>query len=225
MPGPAAWEAAQVAIPVTIVRVLRVAAAGLGIAAIVAALRLGGDVGNFLSYFTIEANVLTVLVFLVGGLLDPRSTRWAYVRGGVTLAMVITGIVYAVLLADVDVQLTTPWINDTLHRYLPLLLLLDWLLTPPWPAVSRRAALGWLAFPLAYFVYSLVRGPLVDWYPYPFLDPREDGYATVAVTAVVLAAGMAVLALLVHRIGGLRRASAADPDPAPSTALGRRPGR
>ena len=192
-----------------IVRVLRVAAAGLGIAAIAAALDRGtGPVANFFSYFTIESNVLAVGVLLVGGLLDPRSTRWAYARGAVTLYMVITGIVYAVLLADVDVQLTTPWINDTLHRWMPLLLLLDWLVAPPWPAVSRRAALGWLAFPLAYFVYSLVRGPVVDWYPYPFLDPREDGYLTVAVTAVILAAGMAVLALLVHRIGRLRRESA-----------------
>lgn len=191
------------------VRILRLAAAGLGIAAIVAALDRGtGPVANFFSYFTIESNVLAVVVLLVGGLRDPRSTGWAYVRGAVTLYMVITGIVYAVLLADVDVQLTTPWINDTLHRYLPLLLLLDWLVSPPWPAVSRRAALGWLAFPLAYFAYSLVRGPLVDWYPYPFLDPRSDGYLTVAVTAVVLAAGMAVLALLVHRIGRLRSASA-----------------
>jgi hypothetical protein len=196
-----------------IVRVLRVAAAGLGIAAILSALDRGtGPLANFFSYFTIESNVLAVVVLLVGGVLDPRSTRWAYARGAVTLYMVITGIVYAVLLADVDVQLTTPWINDTLHRYLPLLLLLDWLLNPPWPAVSRRAALGWLAFPLAYFGYSLVRGPVVDWYPYPFLDPREDGYGAVAVSAVVLAAGMAVLALLVHRIGRLRRAPAGGTD-------------
>lgn len=24
-------------------------------------------------------------------------------------------------------------------------------------------------------VYSLVRGAVMDWYPYPFLDPRRDG--------------------------------------------------
>lgn len=195
-----------------IVRVLRVAAAGLAIAAIATSLSRGtGAVVDFFSYFTIESNVLAVVVLLVGGLLDPRSTGWAYFRGAVTLYMTITGIVYAALLSDVDVQLTTPWINDTLHRYVPLLLLLDWLVNPPWPAVSRRAALGWLAFPLAYFAYSLLRGPLVDWYPYPFLDPRPDGYLTVAVTAVVLAAGMAVLALLVHRIARLRLAPADEP--------------
>lgn len=191
-----------------IVRILRVATAGLGIAAIVAALDGStGTAANFFSFFTIQSNVLAAVVLLVGGLLDPRSSRWAYVRGAVTLYMTITGIVYLALLRDVDVQLTSPWVNDVLHRYVPLLLLLDWLVNPPWPAVSRRAALGWLAVPLAYFAYSLLRGPLVDWYPYPFLDPRPNGYDHVAVYAVVLAAGMAVLALLVHRNGRLRLAA------------------
>jgi hypothetical protein len=48
--------------------------------------------------------------------------------------------------------------------------------------------LGWLAFPLAYFAYSLIRGAAVGWYPYPFIDPRQSGgYGRVAVFAVVLA--------------------------------------
>lgn len=187
------------------VRVVRVALGVLGIVAIATALdqRLG-PLSNFFSFFTIEANILTVVVFLVGGLVDPRSTRWAYFRGLVTLAMVITGIIYAALLTDVDVQLESPWINTVLHRVLPLLLLVDWLFFAPWPRVSARAALGWLAFPLAYFAYSLVRGPFADWYPYPFMDPRPNGYDHVVVYAVVLAAGMAVLALLVHRIARQR---------------------
>ena len=41
--------------------------------------------------------------------------------------MLITMVVYAVLLADVDVMLTDKWINDVLHRIVPLVLLLDWL--------------------------------------------------------------------------------------------------
>jgi hypothetical protein len=190
----------------TATRVLRVLAAALGLVALGTALADStGSFGNFASYFTIESNVLAVVVLLVGGLADPRSTRWAYVRGAVTLYMTITMIVYAVLLADVDVQLQKQWVNDSLHRWVPLLLLLDWVVRPPWPAVSRRAALGWLAFPLAYFAYSLLRGPVVDWYPYPFLDPRPHGYDHVVGQALVLAAGMALLALAVHEIGRRRQ--------------------
>jgi hypothetical protein len=57
---------------------------------------------------------------------------------------------------------------------------------------------AWLAFPLAYLGYSLVRGLAVDWYPYPFLDPDESGgYAGVAGYSLdVLAAFVAVGLLL-----------------------------
>jgi len=45
--------------------------------------------------------------------------------------------------------------------------------------------------------YTLVRGPVVGWYPYPFLDPRERGYLHVAVSSIIVcAAFLAVAALL-----------------------------
>ena len=195
---------------VLVVRAARLAGAALGIAAMVTALVQGnGSLVNFFSYFTIESNILTAVVLGVGGLRDPRSERWAYFRGAVTLYMVITGIVYAVLLAKVDVQLQSAWTNATLHRILPLLLLADWVFFPPWPRIRPARALAWLAFPLAYFAYSLIRGPVADWYPYPFLDPRPDGYDHVVVSAVALAVGMAVLALAVWRVGAQRLESGA----------------
>jgi hypothetical protein len=195
---------------VLLLRGARLAAAALGIAAMVTALVQGnGSIANFFSFFTIESNILAAVVFLVGGLRDPRSQRWAFFRGAVTLYMVITGIVYAVLLAKVDVQLQSAWTNATLHRILPLLLLADWVFFPPWPRIRPARALAWLAFPLAYFAYSLIRGPVADWYPYPFLDPRPDGYDHVVVSALLLAVGMAVLALAVWRIAAQRLESGA----------------
>jgi len=57
----------------------------------------------------------------------------------------------------------------------------------PRERIPVRTSLVWLAFPLLYLVYSLVRGPIVEWYPYPFLDPRSAGYGTVAVMSVLIA--------------------------------------
>ncbi len=191
-------------------RAVRMAGAGVGLAALVTALvTTSGTVANFFSFFTVQSNILAVVVLVVGAVSDPRSTRWAYFRGAVTLYMVITGMVYAALLSNVDVQLPAPWTNAVLHQILPVLLLVDWLALPPWPRVPARAALAWLAFPLAYFAYSLLRGPFADWYPYPFLDPRPHGYDHVIVYAVVLSVGMAVLALAVWRIAAQRLASGA----------------
>jgi hypothetical protein len=152
------------------VRVLRVAAAGVGLAALVVALvQSTGTVANFFSFFTVQSNILAVVLLLGGGLADPRPPRWAYFRGAVTLYMVITGIVYAVL-----------------------------------PRIRAATALGWLAFPLLYLAHSLIRGPIAQFYPYPFLDPRPHGYDHVIGYAVVLAIGMALLALAVWRIARLR---------------------
>jgi hypothetical protein len=194
-----------------LVRIARLGFAALGIAAIVAAITAPatGSLGNFFSYFTIESNMLAIVVLIVGGLVGPQGRDWAYLRGAATLFMVITGIVYAVLLANVEVGLKTPWIDDVLHRVIPLVMLVDWILFSPWTRRSFLAALGWLLVPLAYFAYSLVRGPIVHWYPYPFLDPRHSGgYGRVALYAVVLAIAMGLLAVGVNAIGRWRAGAA-----------------
>ena len=95
-----------------------------------------------------------------------------------------------------------------MHQVTPAVLLVDWVCFPPWSRASYRAALGWLAFPLVYLAYSLSRGAAVDWYPYPFLDPRHPGgYGRVAAFAVVLAVVMALLAVAVNAIGRTRAGS------------------
>ncbi|MEV0333782.1 Pr6Pr family membrane protein [Nocardia sp. NPDC050717] len=192
------------------VRVLRV---GFGVLGAVALLwipvrNIGSDtfsLANYLSYFTVESNVLGVIALLVGGLFAPQSRGWQLFRGAATLYMLITMVVYAVLLAHLDVMLNDKWINDTMHRYIPLVLVLDWVLVAmperlrPSPALIGQ----WLLFPLAYGVYSLIRGPIVDWYPYPFLDPREQGYLSMAIGLVVLTLVFAVLAVAMASLADL----------------------
>jgi hypothetical protein len=53
-----------------VVRGTRLAFARLGIAAVVAAIAAHtGSLGNFFSYFTIESNLLAIVVLLAGGLI------------------------------------------------------------------------------------------------------------------------------------------------------------
>lgn len=62
-----------------VVRVLRVAAAALGIAALVTAVvQRTGPLSNYVSFVPIESNVLAAAVLLVGGLVDPRSSSWPW---------------------------------------------------------------------------------------------------------------------------------------------------
>ena len=153
---------------------------------------------NFFSFFTVQANIFAAAVLLATVALGSRTDAW---RGAATLYMAATGVVYTVLLSGLEDRLQTPipWVNAVLHYITPVYMVADWLLDPPARPVPFRRAAWWLAFPLAYCAYSLLRGPLVDWYPYPFLDPREHGYGVVAVMCVAVAVTFAALAWLLAR--------------------------
>ncbi|MFP3387086.1 Pr6Pr family membrane protein, partial [Tritonibacter sp. SIMBA_163] len=44
----------------------------------------------------------------------------------------------------------------------------------------------WILYPVAYLIYTLLRGLVVEWYPYPFLDPGNGGYIQVAISSIVI---------------------------------------
>ena len=155
---------------------------------------------NFFSFFTVESNIAAAFVLLAGeyrtGSLLERFAR--AIRPGVTLYMTMTGIIYAVLLApaSADVGLTAQWVDVIVHELGPLVVFLDWILAPPQRRPAFRDVRGWLVFPVVYVVYSLIRGPIADWYPYPFLDPNLDGGAgKVAIMVVVLIPCVVLMAL------------------------------
>ena len=190
--------------PLTIARIARAGFAALDVLAVGVALAHGtGSVANFLSYFTIESNLGAAVVLTVAAVAAPGGRAWAWIRGAATFCMVVTGIVYAVLLAGHDVGVIDPWVNTLLHQVMPAAVLLDWVLLGPAVRAPRRT-LWWLAIPLAFFAYSLVRGPMADFYPYPFLDPRlPGGYPRVAAYAAGLAVVLAVLALAVGAVAAV----------------------
>lgn len=190
------------------IRLLRLAFAALTAAALATILSKGVgtpgfSVANYFSYFTVLSNVSTVVVLAVGGLFDPRGLQWQLFRGAVTLYMVITGIIYAVLLANIDVGVADPWTNNVVHRIMPVVILIDWIAAPSRKRISEQKSLVWLAFPLVYGIYSLIRGPIVQWYPYPFLDPRGQGYLALVIGLVVLTVAFVLMALAVNAVGRL----------------------
>ncbi|WP_319942529.1 Pr6Pr family membrane protein [Nocardia aurantia] len=187
------------------VRLLRAGFAVLGVIALAwSGTHLGGQSpADHYSYFTIQSNVMAVLVLLAGGLLDPQGRVWQQVRGAVTLYLVITGIVYAVLLAHLESGDRYPWVNDVLHRAMPIVLLLDWVVVPAALGLTARLVAMWLLYPVGYGGYSLVRGLLVDWYPYPFLNPVQQGYLSMSLGLIVLVGVFSLLAVAVVALGDL----------------------
>ncbi len=151
--------------------------------------------GNFFSFFTIQSNIIAALVLVAFGLFYTRfakSVTFQSVRGAATLYMAMTGVIFAVLLSGLpDAQLTAvPWNNIVLHYIMPIVMLVDWLISPPKVHLKTAHMVAWVLFPVAYVVYSLIRGYVVAWYPYPFLNPLTSSYEQVAITLAILTVGV-----------------------------------
>ena len=63
----------------------------------------------------------------------------------------------------------------------------------------------WLVFPLVWVVLTLARGALDNWYPYPFLDPDNGGYRSVAYHVIAILAGFLVIAGAIVALGDFGR--------------------
>jgi len=149
---------------------------------------------NFFSYFTIESNIFAALIMLASIVYvwkGKNSQTFSHLRGTATLFMVITGIVYTLLLSDSGHS----WMNTVLHYIFPIVIFLDWLIDRAQP-ITFKNSLWWLVFPIVFLGYSLIRGRFVDWYPYPFLDPRTQGYGKVALTSIFIAGAGVILTIL-----------------------------
>ena len=188
--------------------IYRLLVAGLVAAAIITQLAHGlkgphFSVVNFFSFFTIQSNLFGLLVFAISAVLLMCRRTWRvlpFLRGAATTYMIMTGIIFALLLSGkTDVQTTLPWVNTVVHQLFPIIIAVDWLIDSP-GRIPYHKALWWLIYPLAYLAYSLVRGSIVHWYPYPFLNPATGGYDKLVLTSVIiLVATFGLLGLLVLR--------------------------
>lgn len=186
----------------TVLRLVRLATAALAIAAIVVQAKTLADAGvlnivNYLSYFTIQSNLIGIaaLLLMAARGAGVRPAWLESLRGAATVYLTVTFVVVIALLKDVDVGLQLKWVDVTLHEVTPVVIVADWLLDPPTIRITRRMALSWLVYPLIWLGYTLVRGPIASWYPYPFLDPANGGYGTVAVMVVVVLVAASILCL------------------------------
>jgi hypothetical protein len=152
---------------------------------------------------------------------DERTAGFDAARTAATFYIAITGVVFAALLSGMQEQLDThnEFANAVLHYVIPAAAALDWLIDPPRHRLGPTIALAWLAYPVAWFAYTLIRGSVVGWYPYPFVDVSTHGYGRVLLNALVFLAVFAVGALALSRLAAWRSGRSA-PVAVPSASAG-----
>ena len=158
---------------------------------------------NFFSYFTNLSNLFAAFVLLLSVFSSSSASR-DHVRYASTVNMTVVGLVFAVLLRNVDLGALLPWVNFVLHYIMPVAVVLDWLVRPPVSRLKAKNILLAMVFPAAYLAYVVLRGTSTGWYPYPFLNHSNvGGYGGVAMYALgivgtFLLAGWALLAVGNH---------------------------
>ena len=144
-----------------------------------------------LRFFTVITNLLLAIA-MTGVALDRRVLP--FTLGGLTLAILLVGIVYTLLLRGlVELSGGAVLADLLLHKVSPILMPLWWLVFAPHRQLRWSAPVWWSLYPLVYFVYALARGAFGDKYPYPFMDVGKLGVAQTAINAVAIAAGFLIV--------------------------------
>lgn len=160
----------------------------------------GNSFANFLSYFTIESNILVLITcVLLAQRPDRGGTAFGILRLGSLVAITVTGIVYATLLAgNGDFSGAEWWYDKIFHYIVPVMTVIGFLALRPRTRLDR-SAMWFLVFPLVWIAYTLIRAEVSEpvyaltptttaHVPYGFLDVAEHGAGVVTVICLVLTA-------------------------------------
>ncbi|WP_273820096.1 Pr6Pr family membrane protein [Pseudomonas asplenii] len=173
---------------------------------------LGGLI-TFFSFFTVLTNTLVAVVLTCEVTSRDSWGRRFFLKPSVRTAIVanivVVGLAYSLLLRSLWHPQGFQWLADELlHDVMPALFVVYWWVCVPKGRLRFPQVLAWLAYPLVYFAYVLLRGHLIGAYPYPFVDVDRLGYPQVFVNAGQILLGFVLVSLLLigmDRWGGRRR--------------------
>ena len=168
---------------------------------------------RFVSYFTVLSNLL-VLGCSVVLARNPAhdGLRWRVVRMATMVGITVTAVVHWFFLRPILHLTGSSYVVDKLlHVVVPLLAVVAWVAAGPRGQAARPQVLGALLWPLAWGAFTLVRGSVTGWWPYPFMDVGTLGWVRVLLNlggvAVLFGACGAVLVAVDRRLGSRQKLS------------------
>jgi hypothetical protein len=160
-----------------------------------------GGLMNFFSYFTVLSNTLVaaVLTAAVSARSDgcARLFRRPAMAGAAAASIVLVGATYSLLLRNLWNPQGLLWLaNEILHDVMPIVFVGYWWLLVPKGHLRWQHLLWWALYPVAYFVWVLMRGAYLGVYPYPFFNVLQLGYGRVWLNALAILGVFWLIALL-----------------------------
>lgn len=163
---------------------------------------------QYFSYFTIQSSMIAAVALIVGGIMALRlsidTVLYTMVRMSVVSYAVVTAVVYNVLLRGIPQEgfIESKWPGELMHVWIPIVIALDWILSPGRPPLRWTGLRYVVIYPLAWLAFTMVRGAATLWYPYPFLEP-STGFVSIAIYVVgisVFVVGLASLSIAWSRV-------------------------
>lgn len=175
------------------------------------------------TYYTLLSNAVVVLFmsYTVWCMLTKRdevldSPVFLRLKGGVTIAITLTFLVYAILLAPKAKPEDFYHIkNYTLHYAVPIMVIVDWLFFDKPNAYRVGDPIRWTIFPLLYCVVALIKGyvfqiPISDEpnspYPYFFLNVEKIGWSGFFMYFTAILVGYVVLGYIMYIVKRRKKA-------------------
>lgn len=174
---------------------------------------------NFLFYFTVQSNILGYLYFLFAGLamLGVKKAEKIGFNGTfgtlVTLYVVIAGAVYC---GGLPFGFAPPFTFDTVahrmtvvmqifyHMFMPVAVIALYLFPVNKEKQGRKTILISAIYPIAYSVFSMIRGRIMvpSYYPYPFYNPEFVWTTLMKDKPINLFVSYAIISLAILILGG-----------------------
>ena len=155
---------------------------------------------RYFGFFTILTNLLVATV-LSASLFPQRLGSWlssVNVKSATATYIAMVGIVYTLVLHSLwDPEGLQRVADVVLHDVVPVSYVLYWVVLVEKGSLRWSGAARWLIYPALYLIYAMVRGAVSGWYPYPFIDAGQLGYAQVSLNALGLITVFAALGLVV----------------------------
>ena len=145
----------------------------------------------FLRYFTIQSNILVILVCLLY-LFQIEFKGSKYLYHATLLSILVTSIVFHTMLTGYGLTLK----NHLTHTFAPFMYSVFYVLFVH-KSVSFKLFWTTLIHPLGYFIIFMIYGALTQFYPYPFMDVELIGWGNVLrISLLILFPAMIVGAML-----------------------------
>jgi hypothetical protein len=159
---------------------------------------------RYLSFFTVQANILVVLMLLAFAF-RPKIEEWTvhpFERSAIASYIAVVAFVY--LRSPSPPAQGAQWVADALLHYLmPLGYLAFWLFVMRKAGLRWYDPLLWLIYPAFFLVFVLLHGRFTGFYPYPLIDVARIGYGPMVLNALAEAAGFLLAGYAVWLISRL----------------------